>query len=151
MTPVEMMGELAPDVNLRSRPQPLEMRATGLKPRAGLKQALTGRVTELHTIGDCTQPGKIIDAVRERFCLACLIEAGHSQEASQIRPNPEMHLRTSEETEEETSEKVISFLEAHEYIPPKSECILCEYSEDDERALRQHLASLGFARKSADI
>jgi adenylylsulfate kinase len=64
--------------------------------------------------------------------------------------NPEMHLRTSEETEEETSEKVISFLEAHEYIPPKSECILCEYSENDERALRQHLASLGFARKLAD-
>lgn len=64
--------------------------------------------------------------------------------------NPEIHLRTSEETEEKTSERVLSFLEAHEYIPPKSECILCEYSEDEERALRQHLVSLGFARKVAD-
>jgi adenylylsulfate kinase len=64
--------------------------------------------------------------------------------------NPEIHLRTSEETEEKTSERVLSFLEAHEYIPPESECILCEYSEDEERALRQHLVSLGFARKVAD-
>ena len=63
--------------------------------------------------------------------------------------NPEIHLKTSEETEEETSEKVISFLEAQQYIPPKAECVLCEYSENDERALREHLASLGFARRIA--
>ena len=65
--------------------------------------------------------------------------------------NPEIHLRTSEETEEGTFEKVISFLEANEYIPAKSACILSEYSEDDERALRQHLVSLGFAREMTDV
>jgi adenylylsulfate kinase len=64
--------------------------------------------------------------------------------------NPEIHLRTAVETEEETAQKVISFLEDHEYIPSKSECILCEYSENDERALREHLVSLGFARRLTD-
>ena len=41
--------------------------ALGLKPERDLANALEGKVAELHVIGDCEQPGKIIDAVWGAF------------------------------------------------------------------------------------
>jgi adenylylsulfate kinase len=61
---------------------------------------------------------------------------------------PEITLKTGEETKEDSFEKVISYLELYKYVPPRSECILCDYSEKDERELRQNLASLGFAKRT---
>ncbi len=61
---------------------------------------------------------------------------------------PEITLKTGKEKEEKSFEKVISYLESNGYVPPRSECILCDYSEEDEKALRQNLAYLGFAKQS---
>ena len=47
--------------------------AVGLKPQDSLQQALMGKVAELHAIGDCVQPRKIIDAMWEGFRFARLI------------------------------------------------------------------------------
>ena len=41
--------------------------ATGLKPERSLVKALEGKVKELHAIGDCEGPGKIMDAVWGAF------------------------------------------------------------------------------------
>jgi adenylylsulfate kinase len=65
--------------------------------------------------------------------------------------NPEIVLKTGEETEEESFRKVLSYLECHGYIRPRSECRICGYSDDDELALRSHLAALEFAAKVADL
>ena len=65
--------------------------------------------------------------------------------------NPEIVLKTGEETEEQSFKKIISFLEFHRYIPPRSECNICEYTEEDEIESRRHLVALGFAEKVADV
>jgi adenylylsulfate kinase len=65
--------------------------------------------------------------------------------------NPEIVLKTDEETEEESFRKVLSYLECHGYIRSRSECQICDYSDDDELALRSHLAGLEFAAKVADL
>lgn len=44
--------------------------ATGLKPERSLVKALEGKVRELHAIGDCEEPGKIMDAVWGAFNTA---------------------------------------------------------------------------------
>ncbi len=44
--------------------------ALGLAPRTGLMEALKGKVSELHEIGDCAEVRKIGDAVREGFFVA---------------------------------------------------------------------------------
>jgi 2-enoate reductase len=41
--------------------------AMGLKPESGLVKALKGKVKELHAIGDCERPGRIMDAVWGAF------------------------------------------------------------------------------------
>jgi len=41
--------------------------ALGLKPERGLAQALEGKVPQLHVIGDCEEPRKIMDAVWSAF------------------------------------------------------------------------------------
>jgi len=41
--------------------------ATGLKPDKSLAQELQGKVASLHVIGDCAEPGKIINAVEQGF------------------------------------------------------------------------------------
>ncbi len=64
----------------------------------------------------------------------------------QAPERPEVLLNTGEETVEESFEKVMSFLEQGGYISPRKDCILCDYSSEDEMQLRKHLASLGFAR-----
>ena len=64
--------------------------------------------------------------------------------------NPELILKTGEEREEESFEKVISFIEQNDYVAPRSECILCDYSDEEEIQIRRHLASLGFAKKRLD-
>ena len=65
--------------------------------------------------------------------------------------DPEIHLRTGEETEEESFLKVISYLESNRYIPPTSKCLIRKYTEQDEIDTRRHLVSLGFAKMVADI
>lgn len=65
--------------------------------------------------------------------------------------NPEIVLKTGEETEEESFRKVLSHLESHGYIRSRSEYRCCDYSEEDELALRSHLAGLEFAAKVADL
>jgi 2,4-dienoyl-CoA reductase-like NADH-dependent reductase (Old Yellow Enzyme family)/thioredoxin reductase len=41
--------------------------ATGAKSNDGIAKQLTGKITELHIIGDCAQPRKIYDAIHEGF------------------------------------------------------------------------------------
>jgi adenylylsulfate kinase len=65
--------------------------------------------------------------------------------------NPELHLRTGEETVSDSSDRVMSYLESHGLVPPKSECRCCDWSYEDELAMREHLAVLGFASKVADL
>jgi 2-enoate reductase len=47
--------------------------ALGLRPEKDLANALEGKVAELHVIGDCEQPGKIIDAVWGAFGVMRLL------------------------------------------------------------------------------
>lgn len=47
--------------------------ALGLKPERGLIEALQGKVPELHVIGDCEEPRKIMDAVWSAFYTTRLI------------------------------------------------------------------------------
>lgn len=44
--------------------------AAGMRPRNELQSTLTGKVTELYAIGDCVQPGRIIDAIWQAFHTA---------------------------------------------------------------------------------
>lgn len=65
--------------------------------------------------------------------------------------DPEIQLKTGTETEQESFQNVISYLEAQRYIPTKSECQYCEYTEEDELETRQHLITLGFANHVVEI
>jgi len=65
--------------------------------------------------------------------------------------NPEIVLKTGEETEEESFRKVLLYLEDRGQIRPRAECRCCDYTDEDELALRSHLAGLGFAAKVADL
>lgn len=65
--------------------------------------------------------------------------------------NAEIVLRTGVETEEESFQKLLSYLEDRNLIPRETECLRCDYTEEDELALRAHLAGLGFAGKVADL
>jgi adenylylsulfate kinase len=69
----------------------------------------------------------------------------------EIPENPEIVLQTGIETEEQSFQKIMSYLERRKLIPLRSECAYCDYSEDEEAALRSHLAGLGFAGKVADL
>lgn len=37
------------------------------KPNSELAEQLRGKVPELHIVGDCAEPGRIVDAIREGF------------------------------------------------------------------------------------
>jgi adenylylsulfate kinase len=65
--------------------------------------------------------------------------------------NPEIVLMTGVETQDQSFRKIMSYLEDRKLIPPESECSMCDYSEEDELALRAHLSGLGFAGKVADL
>jgi adenylylsulfate kinase len=65
--------------------------------------------------------------------------------------NPEIILKTGEEAEEESFQRVLSYLESRGFVAPRSACLCCDYSDEDELALRSHLAGLGFAAKVADL
>ena len=65
--------------------------------------------------------------------------------------NAEIVLRTGVETEEESFQKLLSYLEDRNLISRETECLRCDYTEEDELALRAHLAGLGFAGKVADL
>lgn len=47
--------------------------AVGLKPNVRLSTALKGKVPEIHAIGDCVEPRKVVNAISEGFRLARLI------------------------------------------------------------------------------
>jgi adenylylsulfate kinase len=65
--------------------------------------------------------------------------------------DPELHLRTGAETVDDSSAKVMSYLESHGLVPPKPECQCCDWSYEDELATRKHLVVLGFASQAADL
>ena len=65
--------------------------------------------------------------------------------------NPEIILRTGEETVADSFGKVMSYLEARRLVPTRSECEYCDWSHEDEIAARQHLVALGFASEVADL
>jgi adenylylsulfate kinase len=65
--------------------------------------------------------------------------------------NPEIILRTAEETVIESYGKVMSNLEEWRLVPTRAECDYCDWSHEDEIAARQHLVALGFASKVADL
>ena len=47
--------------------------AVGMKPRRELLDALEGKVPDIHAIGDCVKPRKILDAVWEAYRISRLI------------------------------------------------------------------------------
>jgi 2-enoate reductase len=47
--------------------------ALGLAPERGLLEALTDKVPEVHAIGDCVEPRRVINAIWEAFRTARLI------------------------------------------------------------------------------
>jgi adenylylsulfate kinase len=65
--------------------------------------------------------------------------------------NPEIILRTGEETVAYSFGKVMSYLESRRLVPARSECDYCDWSHEDEIAARQHLIALGFASKVTDL
>jgi len=48
--------------------------ATGMRPCKELHKTLDGKITELHAIGDCVEPGGILDAIWQAFHTARRIE-----------------------------------------------------------------------------
>ena len=64
---------------------------------------------------------------------------------------PEVLLKTGNESVQESYRKVLSYLEERGHIPESSDCLICDWTEQDEIAARQHLVALGFANKVADI
>ena len=44
--------------------------AVGMKPQSGLAKQLNNRAFEVYPIGDCAEPRKVIDAIREAFRVA---------------------------------------------------------------------------------
>lgn len=65
--------------------------------------------------------------------------------------NPEIILKTAEESEDESFEKVLLYLESKGYILPESECNVCDYSEKEEKKNKEHLITLGFANNISNI
>lgn len=47
--------------------------AVGMKSRRGLLDALEGKMSAIHAVGDCVKPRKIMNAVWEAYCIARLI------------------------------------------------------------------------------
>jgi adenylylsulfate kinase len=64
---------------------------------------------------------------------------------------PEVLLKTGNESVQESYRKVLSYLEKRGHIAQSSDCSICDWTEEDEIAARQHLVALGFANKVADI
>jgi len=60
--------------------------------------------------------------------------------------NPEIEVRTNIQSPDESMGLVIAHLEEKELLSPRERCRMCDYSEEDERAWREKLASLGFCR-----
>ncbi len=64
---------------------------------------------------------------------------------------PEIQLDTSTISEDQSFNKVISYLENRGFIPCEGECEFRDYSIEEELQARQHLVALGFASKLADL
>jgi adenylylsulfate kinase len=65
--------------------------------------------------------------------------------------NPEIVLRTGEETISDSFGRVMAYLEARGLVPMRAECRYCDWSNEDEIRARQHLVALGFASKAVDL
>jgi adenylylsulfate kinase len=59
--------------------------------------------------------------------------------------NPEIVLRTGEQTVPDSFWRVITYLEAHRLVPLRSECRYGDWSHKEEIEARKHLVALGFA------
>jgi len=59
---------------------------------------------------------------------------------------PEVVVHTDRETPGESVSRILSYLERNGLVPPRERCRLKEYSEEDERRVREALASLGYAK-----
>ena len=59
--------------------------------------------------------------------------------------NPEIVLRTGEETVPDSFWRVITYLEARRLVPLRSECRYGDWSHKEEIEARKHLVALGFA------
>ena len=64
---------------------------------------------------------------------------------------PEIVLQTGAESEDVSFHKVMDFLESNAYVPTKETCNDGSYSVEKELAAREHLLTLGFASKLADL
>ena len=59
---------------------------------------------------------------------------------------PEIVVHTDQENPDESTAKIIAALEERGLIPRATECVFCQYTEDDERLVRQSLAQMGYAK-----
>jgi len=60
---------------------------------------------------------------------------------------PEIHLRTDQETVQESYAKIIGWLEEHGYIPTLNACTPHPFSAADEARWRERLCELGFGAR----
>lgn len=60
---------------------------------------------------------------------------------------PEIVVHTDLETPAESMARILTALEARDAIPSAAECVFCQYTEEDERQVREGLASMGYAKK----
>jgi adenylylsulfate kinase len=117
-----------------------------------LNRRLIGNYTEVF----CDCPLEILEK-RDPKGLYKNARAGEIQNFTGISDpyeppeNPEIILRTGEETVVDSFGNVMSYLEARRLVPTRSECEHCEWSHEDEIATRKHLVALGFASKGTDL
>jgi adenylylsulfate kinase len=64
---------------------------------------------------------------------------------------PEIIACTAHESVEDSAAKIITHLEACDYIPLREYCSIIEYTEKDENLWRQRLANLGFLNSCKPI
>ncbi len=60
---------------------------------------------------------------------------------------PEIVVHTDQETPDASAGRIVAELERRGVVPPASACILCDYTEEDERLVREGLASMGYAKR----
>jgi len=65
--------------------------------------------------------------------------------------DPEIIVRSGPETTGESFGKVLSYLEDNRHVPCKADCILNDYSKEDEDRVKRHLISLGFAEAVGEM
>ncbi len=69
---VTSMAEIAADA-MKNIPADTIVIAAGAKPNNELAQSLEGKVPELHSVGDCVEPRRLLEAVHEGWRAAMQI------------------------------------------------------------------------------